>query len=74
MNLPADPKEAVLFLWQELEILQDKVLELERQNQVTSVAPSKPRQGMLRFADGIGWNPGAGAGYYQYKGGAWIAL
>lgn len=38
------------------------------------VAPPKPRQGMIVQADGVSWNPGAGAGPYTYKAGAWVAL
>lgn len=38
------------------------------------VAPTKPREGMIVSADGTSWNPGAGAGAYEYKGGAWVKL
>jgi hypothetical protein len=41
---------------------------------VTHVAPAKPREGMVRFADGTNWNPGAGTGYYAYVSGAWAKL
>lgn len=34
-------------------------------------APSKPREHMLVVADGTLWNPGAGAGLYEYNGGVW---
>lgn len=37
-------------------------------------APARVRDGMIVYADGVGWNPGSGAGAYQRKGGAWIAL
>lgn len=36
--------------------------------------PVRPREGMIVSADGINWNPGAGAGAYEYKGGAWVKL
>jgi hypothetical protein len=36
-------------------------------------APKKLRNGMLVLADGISWNPGAGAGVYSYVNGAWVA-
>ncbi len=39
-----------------------------------SVAPLKPREGQLVNADGVGWNPGSGAGYYERKGGVWVKL
>lgn len=40
----------------------------------TYVAPSKPRSGDLRLADGTQWNPGSGAGFYGYYGSAWVKL
>ncbi len=43
--------------------------------ETTNVAPSKPRAGDVRLASGApGWNPGAGAGFYGYYGGAWVKL
>lgn len=37
-------------------------------------APDKPREGMIISANGTTFNPGGGAGAYEYKGGAWIKL
>jgi len=42
--------------------------------EVRGAAPAKPRQGTVAFADGTGWNPGAGAGLYVYTGTAWLPL
>lgn len=39
-----------------------------------NVAPTKPRTGMVVLADGTNWNPGSGAGFYGYYGGAWVKL
>jgi len=40
--------------------------------EVTHVAPEKPREGDVRFADGTDWNPGShGVGPYVYKNGGW---
>jgi len=36
--------------------------------------PDKPRNGMVRFADGTSWNPGSGAGLYLYNGASWNFL
>ena len=36
--------------------------------------PSKPREGMVVFADGTHWNPGAGRGVYVYSSAAWSKL
>lgn len=38
------------------------------------VAPAKPRTGDVVLADGSNWNPGSGAGFYGYYGGAWVKL
>lgn len=43
--------------------------------QVSFVAPPKPRQGMVVFADGTHWNPGSGEGVYTFKSdAAWHLL
>lgn len=73
---PDDPKELSRFLWDELQKLQAALnqpvpnLRLQELN----VAPTKPRKGDVALADGTNWNPGAGAGYYGYRGGAWHLL
>lgn len=41
---------------------------------VVYAPPEKPRDGMLRNADGTEWNPGSGAGLYRYGAGAWHYL
>lgn len=72
-NLPAD---APAWMVQELRKLQ----EAEKapvdfvQLRVLNVAPTKPRAGMLVEADGVNFNPGAGAGCYIYRAGAWVKL
>lgn len=42
--------------------------------EVTTVAPEKPRDGMVRRADGTNWNPGSGAGVYCYYASSWHFL
>lgn len=39
-----------------------------------NAAPAKPREGMIVSADGTNWNPGSGAGAYEYVGAAWVKL
>jgi hypothetical protein len=39
-----------------------------------TAAPAKPREGMVANADGTVWNPGGGAGLYQYLAAAWVKL
>lgn len=34
----------------------------------TNVAPAHPRDGDVRFADGVNWNPGSGRGTYRFDG------
>jgi hypothetical protein len=43
----------------------------QTQLEVLNVAPSKPREGMVVFADGTNWNPGSGRGFYGYRSGSW---
>lgn len=38
------------------------------------IAPSRPSEGMVVNADGTDWDPGSGAGLYQYLSGSWVAL
>lgn len=33
--------------------------------------PKRPREGMIVSADGSNWNPGSGAGAYEFVGGVW---
>lgn len=37
-------------------------------------APKRVGPGLVVLADGTDWNPGSGAGYYGYRGGAWHFL
>lgn len=41
---------------------------------VSYAAPKKFSDGVIALADGTSWNPGSGAGYYGYRGGAWRKL
>lgn len=59
----------------ELESISRELLEtLQVELRTTSVEPKKPRNGMIVEADGIGWNPGAGAGLYVYRLGVWVNI
>jgi len=37
--------------------------------EVFHMEPDKPDVGVHIYADGTDWNPGGGAGYYEYTGG-----
>lgn len=41
---------------------------------VTELAPAKPQDGQIAYADGVSWNPGLGQGFYGYYGAAWNRL
>jgi len=41
---------------------------------VTTVAPPRPKPGMIRFADGTEWDPGSGEGLYVFKSTGWALL
>lgn len=70
---PADPQQLAQWLLEEFTRLAQgtKVVEIE----VSYAPPAKPRDGMLAFADGTQWNPGAGGrGFYGYSAGVWTKL
>lgn len=69
------PAEAQNYLRSELEKIALAVRQIAAGHiDMTYVAPAKPRPGDLRLADGSSWNPGSGAGFYGYYGGAWVKL
>lgn len=37
-------------------------------------APERPANGDLAYADGVGWDPGSGEGFYGFEAGAWVKL
>lgn len=41
---------------------------------VLGVEPARPSDGMVVYADGAEWNPGAGEGFYGRESGAWVKL
>lgn len=50
-------------------------MELDRVNLVPlAVEPLRKREGDVANADGTNWNPGGGAGLYQYLSGSWVKL
>jgi hypothetical protein len=72
---PTDAAEMQRFLFDELKKISDAIngLALGHLDQ-TTVVPLKARDGDLRYADGILWNPGSGKGVYVYKSTAWVLL
>jgi len=41
---------------------------------LTTEAPDKAQLGMMRYADGTGWDPGGGEGVYVYMSTGWVKL
>jgi hypothetical protein len=41
---------------------------------ISNAPPSRISDGDLVYADGTNWNPGAGAGLYERRTGAWVKL
>ena len=73
--VPENKDDLIRYLRQELQAIQFAMSAIaDGQLDVTTVAPTKPRDGMLRRADGTNWNPGSGAGVYCYYGAAWHFL
>lgn len=73
--MPSDPKEFPRFWAEESLKIQNAINALISGHlDVTYVAPSKPRSGDIRCADGTSWNPGSGAGFYGYHSSAWNKL
>jgi hypothetical protein len=40
----------------------------------TNVAPTRPQEGEVKYADGVNWNPGSGEGFYGYINGTWVKM
>lgn len=71
---PSDPAQLPGFLFVEQQNIARGTVTDTVQLQPQSVAPSKPRAGLLVEADGTNWNPGSGAGLYIYRAGAWVFI
>lgn len=63
------------FLGGELNALERSLSEVD-EVQLTPLTeePTRPRNGMIRYADGTAWDPGSGEGFYGYEGGTWVKL
>lgn len=72
---PADPVQLQRYLREEVAKITATFAalaagHLDKQN----VAPAKPRDGDLRYADGVNWNPGGGKGLYMHNGTVWTLI
>ncbi len=74
LPLPAEPKDAVKVVNDKVDMVVDRLRELLKQlTTPLYAAPAQAYEGMLAFADGTSWDPGAGRGLYQYINGTWQA-
>lgn len=70
-----DPRDLPRYLATELTAIQGAIQALVAGHlETTNVAPTKPRDGDFRFADGTNWNPGSGKGFYGYYSSSWHFL
>jgi hypothetical protein len=74
-DVPARIEDVQAFLRIELDKIQSALNATQDGNlDEITVAPEKPRNGMLRRADGTQWNPGSGQGVYCYYAASWHFL
>ena len=74
-SIPENPEYLGEFVIRELNKLGDIIYNVAQLRlEQTNVAPEKPRDGDIRYADGTNWNPGGGIGIYAYIGGSWTKL
>ena len=73
---PVAPEQLPDYLFNELNRLGDVVFNLDTfRLEQTNVEPSKSRDGDIRNADGVNWNPGStGEGIYAYFNNTWNKL
>ena len=73
--VPRDPAELIRFLEDELQRIRFAINAVDDGHlDKINVAPTKPVEGDIRYADGTNWNPGLGAGIYFYNGSAWTRI
>mgnify|MGYP000190695793 FL=1 len=66
--VPSTPEELPSYLQAELDKLATVISNIaDGHMDVINVAPDKPREGDIRYADGTNWNPGHGKGLYYYE-------
>lgn len=74
-QVPSDASALQEFLRNEFQKLAEAISAVaDGQYDVTHVEPGRPREGMVRFADGSDWDPGSGRGFYGFSNGAWRFL
>jgi len=73
--VPSDPKELPAYIERNNRAIEMAINLLAAGHlDETHVAPTKPRTGDIRLADGTDWDPGTGQGVYAYYNSAWNKL
>jgi hypothetical protein len=68
-------RDLLSYVNNELLKVQGALYELQERHLETAYSvPARPREGDIRFADGIKWNPASGIGVYYYNGTLWKSL
>ena len=69
-------QEIVRFVREEFQHLTKRLNSpSETRYEVSYVVPTRPRTGLVVYADGTEWDPGSGEGLYVYNSaGSWVAL
>lgn len=71
----SDEQDVGGYVEDELEKLESALRAMDYLQLVSpNEAPAKPREGLVVFTDATAWDPGSGAGFYGYRGGAWRKL
>lgn len=71
-NVPNEERGLRRWIADELRRVASALAEQESiQLSPRGTAPARPRPGMMACADGALWDPGSGAGIYEFRGGTW---
>ena len=72
---PANPAELPTYLQREFDAIARHLAAVDNEYPLISyAAPGRIYEGMMVYADGTSWNPGAGAGRYESRAGVWYKL
>ena len=74
---PTHPGVEITIEWLYSELLRVAIGAEQLTTMVLSILntePAKPQEGMVVYADGVGWDPGSGEGLYVYSSGVWVFL
>lgn len=74
-EVPTDKESLPLYLEAEFVAIEALFTEIiNGQREILHVEPARPTEAMVVYADGTNWNPGHGAGLYEYNSIGWTPL